>query len=288
MAADMTLTGAGKIAGVIGWPIAHSVSPALHGYWLRELDMDGALVPLSVARENFARVIRSLQHSGFRGVNVTLPHKEAAFALADQADDAARAAGAANLLIFHVDGRIEARNTDMVGLRESVREKLSGLHGGTAVLLGAGGAARGVVLALNELGATQIHILNRHLGKAQALARAFTPPLKSQLLPGELKDWAKVAGAADLLINATSAGMKDHPPLALDLAPLRASAAVLDIVYNPLETELLKSAKARGHMTIDGLGMLMHQAVPSFEAFFGARPKVTPGLRAMLEQTLNA
>ena len=287
MAADMTLTGAGKVAGVIGWPIAHSVSPALHGYWLRELDVNGVLVPLAVARENFARVIRALQQSGFQGVNITVPHKEAAFALADHADDAAKAAGAANVLIFHADSRIEARNTDMVGLRESLRERLGGLEGRAVVLLGAGGAARGAVLALNELGAAQIHILNRHPDKARALARALTPPVKSQLLPGELKDWAKVAAGAYLLVNATSAGMKGHPPLALDLAPLPASAAVLDIVYNPLETELLKRAKARGHTAIDGLGMLMHQAVPSFEAFFGVKPNVTPGLRAMLEQTLN-
>lgn len=283
----MTLTGAGKVAGVIGWPIAHSLSPVLHGYWLQELNVDGALVPLCVARENFARVIRALQMSGFQGVNVTLPHKEAAFALADQADEASTAAGAANLLIFHANGQIQARNTDMVGLRESLQEKLV-LKGRTVILLGAGGAARGAVLALNELGAGHIHILNRHPGKAQALTRALAPLVKCQLLPGELQDWAKVAGGADLLVNATSAGMKDHPPLALDLTPLRSSAAVLDIVYNPLETELLKNAKAHGHTTIDGLGMLMHQAVPSFEAFFGVTPKVTPGLRALLEKTLDA
>ncbi|HEV7960185.1 MAG TPA: shikimate dehydrogenase [Rhizomicrobium sp.] len=284
----MTLTGAGKVAGVIGWPIAHSVSPALHGYWLRELHVDGALVPLAVARENFARVIRALQQAGFQGVNVTVPHKEAAFALADQTDGAAKAAGAANLLIFHANGRIEARNTDMVGLRDSLREKLGGLEGRTVILLGAGGAARGAVLALNELGAARVHILNRHLGKAHTLARALAPMVKSELLPGDLKDWAEMAGDADLLVNATSAGMKGHPSLALDLAGLRASAAVLDIVYNPLETELLKNAKTRGHTAIDGLGMLMHQAVPSFEAFFGVRPKVTPGLRALLEQILHA
>lgn len=287
MAADMTLTGAGRVAGVIGWPVAHSLSPVLHGYWLRELNVDGVLVPLCVARENFARVIRALQMSGFQGVNVTLPHKEAAFALADQADEASTAAGAANLLIFHANGQIQARNTDMVGLRESLQEKLA-LKGRMVALLGAGGAARGAVLALNELGAGQIHILNRHVAKAQALARTLAPLVKSQLLPGEFKDWAKVAGSADLLVNATSAGMKDHPPLTLDLTPLRSAAAVLDIVYNPLETELLKNAKVRGHTVIDGLGMLMHQAVPSFEAFFGVTPKVTPGLRALLEKTLDA
>ena len=282
----MTLTGAGKIAGVIGWPIIHSVSPTLHGYWLGEANVNGALVPLAVARENFARVIRALQLAGLRGVNVTLPHKEAAFAIADESDAAANAAGAANLLIFHADGRIEARNTDMVGLRESIRERLGDLKGRTVALLGAGGAARGAILALNELGATRVHILNRHPDKAAALAKMLQPMVTSHLDGADLKGWPKVAGEADLLVNTTSAGMKGHPALALDLAGLKPSAAVLDIVYNPLETALLKDAKARGHSTIDGLGMLMHQAVPSFEAFFGVRPKVTDGLRKHLEQIL--
>ena len=283
----MTLTGAGKIAGVVGWPILHSVSPTLHGYWLQEENVDGALVPLAVARENFARVIRALQLSGFRGVNVTLPHKEAAFALADQSDEAAKAAGAANLLIFHAEGRIEARNTDMVGLRESIRERLGDLKGRTVVLLGAGGAARGAVLALNVLGAARVHILNRHPDKAAILAKALKPMVASQLEGADLKDWPKVAGEADLLVNTTSAGMKGHPGLAFDLAGLKPSAAVLDIVYNPLETSLLRDAKARGHVAIDGLGMLMHQGVPSFEAFFGVRPKVTDGLRKHLELSLR-
>ncbi|HXB51131.1 MAG TPA: shikimate dehydrogenase [Rhizomicrobium sp.] len=283
----MTLTGAGKIAGVIGWPIVHSVSPTLHGYWLQEENVNGALVPLAVARENFARAIRALQLSGFRGVNVTLPHKEAAFALADQSDEAAKAAGAANLLIFHAQGRIEARNTDMMGLRESIREKLGDLKTRTVVLLGAGGAARGAILALNELGAARVHILNHHPDKAAILAKALKPIVAMTLDAGDLKDWPKVAGEADLLVNTTSAGMKGHPALALDLAGLKPSAAVLDIVYNPLETALLNDAKARGHVAIDGLGMLMHQGVPSFEAFFGVRPKVTDGLRKHLEQSLH-
>ena len=142
------LTGAGKIAGVMGWPIAHSLSPVLHGYWLDELKIDGALVPLAVPRVDFARVVGGLQRAGFRGVNVTVPHKEAAFALAHSCDAAAKAAGAANLLVFHRDGRIEGRNTDTTGLTESVRETMGSLQGGTIVLLGAGGAARGAVLSL--------------------------------------------------------------------------------------------------------------------------------------------
>jgi shikimate dehydrogenase len=281
------LTGAGKIAGVMGWPIAHSLSPVLHGYWLDELKIDGALVPLAVPREDFARVIGGLQRAGFRGVNVTVPHKEAAFALAHSCDAAAKAAGAANLLVFHQGGRIEGRNTDTAGLTESLREAMGSLQGRTVMLLGAGGAARGAVLALEDLGAAKLHILNRHADKAAMLARSLQPLVKCEIMAGGLEDWDKAAATADLLVNATSAGMKGNPPLPLDLARLRGAAAVLDIVYNPLETELLKQAKARGHATIDGLGMLMHQAVPSFQAFFGVRPSVTAGLRARLEQVLR-
>jgi shikimate dehydrogenase len=282
------LTGAGKIAGVMGWPISHSLSPVLHGYWLEELKVDGALVPLAVPREDFGRTVLALRRAGFRGVNVTVPHKEAAFALAHITDAAAQAAGAANLLVFHPDGRIEGCNTDTIGLRESLREAMGSLQGKTVLLLGAGGAARGALLALNELGATKVHILNRHADKAAMLTRALQPMVRSELLPEGLAHWDKVAGAADLIVNTTSAGMKGHAPLELDLQTARGDAVVLDIVYNPLQTELLKQAKARGLKTIDGLGMLMHQAAPSFEAFFGVRPKVTPGLRAHLEKALNA
>jgi shikimate dehydrogenase len=280
------LTGAGKIAGVMGWPITHSLSPVLHGYWLKELQVDGALVPLAVPREDFARAIANLQRVGFRGVNVTVPHKEAAFALAHFCDAPANAAGAANLLVFHKDGRIEGRNTDTVGLTESLRETMGTLQGRTVLLLGAGGAARGAILAMNALGAAKVHILNRHADKAMMLARALQSMVGSELLPGGFEDWNQTAGAVDLVANTTSAGMKGNAPLALELAALPKSAAVLDIVYNPLETELLKQAKARGHLTIDGLGMLMHQAAPSFEAFFGVKPKVTAGLRACLERAL--
>ena len=284
----MILTGAGKIAGVVGWPIRHSLSPLLHGYWLEELKIDGALVPLGVPREDFARVIASLQRAGFRGVNVTVPHKEAAFALAHSRDAAAEAAGAANLLIFHAGGRIEGRNTDAVGLRESLRQDMGGLQGKTVVLLGAGGAARGALLALDALKVGRIHLLNRSPDKAAQLTMALKKVVMSDIQPGALEDWANIAGHADLIVNTTSAGMKGHAPLDLDLSLLRKGGAVLDIVYNPLETPLLKAAKARGLKTIDGLGMLMHQAAPSFEAFFGATPKVTPGLRAHLEKALHA
>jgi shikimate dehydrogenase len=284
----MNITGAAKIAGVVGWPIAHSLSPVLHGYWIREKKIDGVVVPLAMETFDFARVIGGLKRAGFRGVNVTVPHKQAAFALADFCDAPARAAGAVNLLIFHPDGRIEGRNTDAVGLRESLREKLGeSLAGKKAVLLGAGGGARGAVLALDALGVTDIHILNRHADRAQNLSNALAPMVKTKLLPGGLDAWDGAAGDAALLVNATSAGMTGKPPLVLALDRLPVTAAVCDIVYNPLETELLANAKTRGHVCIDGLGMLMHQAAPSFEAFFGVKPEVTDGLRAVLVRTLT-
>jgi shikimate dehydrogenase len=164
---------------------------------------------------------------------------------------------------------------------------MGSLEGRTVLLLGAGGAARGAVLAMNALGVGKIQILNRHADKAAALAAALKPRVDAQIATAGLADWAIQAAKADLVVNTTSAGMKGNPPLALDLAQLRKDAAVLDIVYNPLQTPFLKDAAARGHKTIDGLGMLMHQAVPSFEAFFGVRPEVTPGLRACLERALD-
>ena len=283
----MSLSGAGKVAGVIGWPIAHSLSPQLHGYWLQDLKLDGVLVPLAVRQEDFPSVIIALKRAGFTGVNVTVPHKEAAFALADDRDAAAEAAGAANLLVFHENGRTLARNTDAVGLTESLRAEMGRLDGKEILLLGAGGAARGAVLALGELGAANIHILNRNAAKAADLAKKLQPMVKAGLIAGGLDEWAGRAGRADLVVNTTSAGMRGNPPLELDLALLSKKPVVVDIVYNPLETPLLKMAKAQGLAVIDGLGMLMHQAAPSFEAFFGVKPRVTPGLRAQLEQALN-
>ena len=168
-----------------------------------------------------------------------------------------------------------------------MRENIGSLNGKPVVLLGAGGAARGAILALEMLGAGKIHLLNRDAHRAKTLAASLAPQVKAAVEPGALSDWNKVVGGAVLVVNSTSAGMGANPPLDIDLAALPKSAAVCDIVYNPLETKLLKDAAARGHKTIDGLGMLMHQAVPSFEAFFGVRPQVTPALRAALVQVLS-
>jgi len=283
----MSLTGKTRLAGIIGWPVIHSLSPVLHGHWLAEHGIDGAMVPLAAQREDFTAVIEGVRRAGFAGVNVTVPHKESAFAVAHSVDAAAKAAGAVNLLVFR-DGKMEGRNTDSLGLAESLREEIGALDGKAVVLLGAGGAARGAILALDMLGAANINLLNRDSKKADALAAALAPQVKARIAPGALGDWAKRAADAVLVVNSTSAGMTGNPPLDIDLGALPKAAAVCDIVYSPLQTPLLKDAAARGHKTIDGLGMLMHQAAPSFEAFFGVKPKVTPALREALVKVLRA
>ncbi len=256
-----------KLAGVIGWPVAQSLSPRLHGFWLAEHGIDGAYVKLPVRAEDFSVAVRGLQRMGFAGVSVTVPHKQATFAVAHRLDEAARAAGAVNQLVFRDDGEIEGLNTDAPGLAASLAEV--DVTGKPVVLLGAGGAARAARLALK--GAREIRVLNRTPGRLGALG---------------LEHWAEAAKDAALVVNTTSAGMKGTPPLDIDLALLPKTAVVCDIVYNPLETPLLKRARAQELKTVDGLGMLMHQAVPAFRAFYGVEPKVTPALRRALEEAL--
>jgi shikimate dehydrogenase len=284
----MSISGKALCAGVAGWPVAHSLSPRLHDHWLRAHGVDGAYVPLAIPREHLAEALKGLRLAGFKGVNLTIPHKEAAFSLAHKLDAAAQAAGAANLLIFREDGTLEGRNTDAEGLAESLRAAGVELSGAPATLLGAGGAARAAVLALDAIGAGEIRILNRRADRAAILANALAPFVTAKLKPLAMGDWSAAARDTALLVNATSAGMKGQPALDLRLDPLPQSAAVCDLVYNPLETALLKDAKARGHKAVDGLGMLMYQAAPSFAAFYGVAPKVTPELRAELEQALRA
>jgi shikimate dehydrogenase len=286
----MSLTGAARIAGIIGWPVAQAFSPRLHGFWLNELKIDGALVPLAVRPEDFAVVVRGLVKAGFRGSSITIPHKEAAFALCHITDLAARAAGAVNLMIFHDDGRIEGRNTDATGLAASLRDDLgdSFVRGRRAVVLGAGGAARAAIVALHDLGASEIYILNRTRARGDQVAAALTSQVKPKLVVDNDSGWANAAKNTALVVHATSAGMKGTPSLPIDLGVLPKDAAICDIVYNPLETLLLARARTAGLRTVDGLGMLMHQGVPAFAAFFGVVPKVTPALRAHLEEALRA
>lgn len=285
----MNPSGAAKCAGIIGWPVSQSLSPRLHGFWLNELAIDGIYVPLAVRPEDFSCVIGALMKTAFQGVNVTIPHKEAAFAICHDCDLAARIAGAVNLLLFHEDGRIEGRNTDAAGLAASLREHLGkdALTAKPAVILGAGGAARAVAVALHELGAGEIRIVNRSRARAEQMAAALAPHIAPKLRVFDSADWPKAAQGAALTVHATSAGMKGAPALDLALDALPKGAWICDIVYNPLETKLLKHAKEAGLRTIDGLGMLMHQGVPAFRAFYGAEAEVTPALRQHLEEALG-
>jgi shikimate dehydrogenase len=280
----MTISGRAKLAGVVGDPVTQSLSPRLHAHWLTAYGIDGAYVPLGVARHAFAGAIDGLRAAGFVGVNVTVPHKEAAFALADELDPAAMATGAVNLLVFR-GGRMEGRNTDVTGLCQSLVEALGphAVQGKPAAIAGSGGAARAAVLALSQLGAGEIRLVARNAARAGALKGIVKTGFRSLAWNG----WGEAAAGAALFVNATSAGMRGKSALDLPLDPLPRSAAVCDIVYNPLETPLLKQARARGNVVIDGLGMLMHQAVPSFEAFYGAQPAVTPALRQELEGALR-
>lgn len=280
------ISGAARLAGVIGWPIAHSLSPALHNHWLAVHGIDGAYIPLAVQRQDFARVLSALRLAGFQGVNVTLPHKEAAFALATSADEAARATGAANLLLFR-DHAIEARNTDVHGLAASLVQDLgrNALSGKAVAILGAGGAARAAALACATLGAGEIRIVARDADRARAISQIVAGGSKADAFAWNA--WPKAAKDIALLINATSAGMTGAGILDIALEPLPLNAVVCDLVYNPLETELLRAARALGHRTIEGLDMLMHQAVPAFEAFYGLAPAVTPALRSALKKALR-
>ena len=265
------LTGKAMLAGVTGWPVAHSRSPLLHGTWIARHGLDAAYLPLPIAPEHFASAIRGLAHAGFRGVNVTIPHKEAAFSLCDEVLLRAQRAGAVNTLMFR-DGRIIGDCTDGFGFLAS----LTGYNPkrGPAVLLGAGGAARAIAAALLDAGCPHLTLVNRTPARAEALARALGGPV-------HVSDVPSLEGAA-LLVNTTSLGMAGQPPLEIDLTPLPDDAVVADIVYVPLETPLLVAARARGLTASDGLGMLLHQARPGFEAWFGLAPAVDDELRRIV------
>ncbi|PIW26029.1 MAG: shikimate dehydrogenase [Rhodospirillales bacterium CG15_BIG_FIL_POST_REV_8_21_14_020_66_15] len=273
----MTITGRARLAGVMGWPVAHSLSPVLHGHWLETLGIDGAYVPLPVAPDDFAQVLAALPRMGFRGVNVTVPHKETALAAVDHADAPARRVGAVNTIVVGDDGRLTGTNTDGFGFLENLKDGAPGwtAAAGPAVVLGAGGAARAVVVALIDAGAPEVRLVNRTRARAERIAADLGGPVT-------VRDWderAAALGGANLLVNTTTLGMTGKAPLTMDLAALPGDALVNDIVYAPLETDLLAAARARGNAAVDGLGMLLHQARPGFEAWFGQAPKVTAGLR---------
>jgi shikimate dehydrogenase len=259
----------------------------MHGFWLREHDIAGNYVALPVQRHELSELLAGLQGAGFAGVNVTLPHKQAAFALAHAADPAARAAEAANLLLFR-DGRYAAFNTDVEGLVQSLQDRFPAAGDlRRAIVLGAGGAARATVLACSRLQAEEICVVNRTKSHAESLVRAMSRSVSGALTTATWDAWEALAGETRLLINATSAGLNGTSSPECPLALLPDDAVVCDLVYRPLETPLLAAAKARGLPAVDGLGMLMHQGAGAFELLFGIRPGVSVGLRACLEQSLR-
>lgn len=272
----MTAT-APLLAGVAGWPIAQSRSPVLHGHWLTRYGIDGHYVPLGVQPADFETAFAALPRLGFRGVNVTIPFKETVIRLADAVSDRAELIGAANTITFQADGSVLADNTDGYGFLQNLRQHAPDWRaaGGPALVLGAGGAARAVVSALLSDGAPEVRLANRTRGRAAQLRDHFGARVA-------VVDWDRAPEAADgaaTIVNTTSMGMAGQPglPFALDAAPR--TALVNDIVYKPLVTPLLAEARARGMTAVDGLGMLLHQAAPGFEAWFGRRPEVDAALR---------
>ncbi|MGA7386111.1 MAG: shikimate dehydrogenase [Methylocella sp.] len=272
-------------ACVIGWPVAHSRSPLIHRFWLEQLKIEGSYELAEVATAGFPGFVRDLARQGFAGANVTLPHKQMAFELCDIRTGTAACLKVVNTLWIEA-GKLCGDNTDAAGFAGALDQDAPGwdIHSGKAVVIGAGGAARAIVYALKLRGTRRIFLINRTQERAEELASDLGAPI-------EVVDFPDLPGAlsgANLLVNTTSLGMRGQPPLAIDLAPLPPDAIVSDIVYVPLETALITAAKARGLRAVSGLGMLLHQAVPGFERWFGVKPCVTPELRGVVEADIAA
>lgn len=280
-----TISGAAVVGGVCGQPIKHSMSPVIHNAWIQAAGLDAAYVPFAPAAERFETFVDGLRGGAVRGVNVTIPFKERALALADTASDLAKMAGAANLLLFAADGSVHADNTDGPGLLGAIETQAPGFDAKVApvVILGAGGAARGAVAALLLAGAPEIRIVNRTLARAQELVEAFGPKVVAAdeaALPALLAD-------AGLVINATSLGLGGGEGPAADLSLTPKTAVVMDMVYKPLRTEFLRRAEAAGRRTVDGLEMLLRQAIPTFEAIYGVAPSPAVDVRGMALKLLG-
>ena len=271
-------------AGVVGHPVKHSRSPIIHGYWLEQFGINGRYDRYDVKPEDFSHFVKTLSEQGLQGVNVTIPHKEAAFLALDEATERARRLKAANTLWFE-NGKLWGDNTDSIGFLANLDQGHPGwdINAKSALILGAGGAARAIIAGLQERNIEKITIVNRTRERAEELA----------LMSGgqvAIAEWSKLSfqlESADLVVNTTSLGMSGQPDLDLSLDPLGKNALVTDIVYVPLETNLLKQARLRGNPVVDGLGMLLHQAVPGFEHWFGKRPVVTDELRYLVEDHIT-
>lgn len=272
-----------KRACVIGWPISHSLSPVIHGYWLKAYGIEGEYGKAAVAPDAFEPFVKNLAANGLCGANVTVPHKIEAHRLCDRRDGAADAIGAVNTLWID-GGKLVGSNTDAFGFLANLDDKARRWdRRGPAVVIGAGGAARAILFALRERGFEDIRIVNRTRPRAEELAATF-PPTSAH----GFDELDRVLANAGLVVNTSTLGMKGAPPLSIDLSPVASNATVCDIVYAPLETELLAEARRRGLEAVDGLGMLLHQAVPGFEIWFGSRPEVTARLREAVLDAIAA
>lgn len=266
------VTGAAKVAGIVGHPVTHSMSPVLHNAWIEAAGLDAAYVPFAPGEAGLARFVAGMRGGVIAGVNVTIPYKEEALALADEASDLARLAGASNLLLFRADGSVFADNTDGPGFLGALKSQAGyDVTTGPAVILGAGGAARGAAAALMLAGAPKVTIVNRTRARAQAIAAE---------LGGTVEAAESPPAVASLIVNATSLGLNGGPGPDVDLAA-SPGAVVMDMVYKPLRTEFLERAAAAGHATVDGLEMLVGQAVPAFEAFYGQPPPAGVDVRGL-------
>jgi shikimate dehydrogenase len=271
------------LAGVMGVPVVHSRSPKLHNYWLAKYGLSGVYVPLAITAGQLRAALRALPALGFSGCNLTIPHKEAALEIVDQIDPLARRVGAVNCVVVAADGSLKGQNHDAFGYIESVREAQPSWRAdrGPIIVIGAGGGARAVLVSLIDAGASEIRLVNRTLARAKSLARE----LGGSIMALNWQEREAALEDAAMLINATSQGMVGEPPLDLALDSLPVSALVSDVIYIPRETALLAAARKRGNQTVNGLGMLLHQARPAFHAWFGIMPEVTAELRAMIEAT---
>ena len=273
------------LACVVGWPVKHSRSPVIHRFWLKELGIAGDYVVQPVEPERAQAFFADFAESGYVGANVTAPHKEVAFAAVADMEPAARSIGAVNTL--WLDGRrLHGTNTDGFGFLANLDQEAPGwdIAPGAAVVLGAGGASRAVLWALANRGFAPIHLVNRTEARAETLARQFGQAIR----PAGWHELPSLLAGARLLVNTTSLGMEGQPPLSVDLSPLPTDALVTDLVYVPLETALLAAARGRGLTVVDGLGMLLHQAAPGFERWFGGRPVVTRALRTAVLRSMAA
>ena len=272
------------LAGVMGWPVMHSRSPMLHGYWLKRHNLAGTYVPLAIRPEGLVAALRALHPLGFAGCNLTIPHKERAMAIVDEVDTLAKSIGAISCVVVRADGSLSGTNNDCYGFIQNVRQEQPGWRPdvGPIVVIGAGGGSRAVCYGLAQEGAREIRLVNRTLARAKSIAEEFGGPIKA--LPWEQRHDA-LEGAA-MVVNATSCGMVGQGALDLELDKLPKTALAADIIYIPLETPFLAAARKRGNRTVNGLGMLLNQGRPAWRTWFGIEPEVTPELRAMVERTI--